>query len=87
MSQEIEEYLDDEIGQSSAELEKYSDDVEPDAIDEPKQSRFSMNVFEVMLLISLLSITAASLMMLFELRTFGDFPGSFPWRVDEAIIK
>ena len=46
-----------------------------------------MNVYEVMLLISLVCVSLATVLMVFELRTFGDFPNGFPWRTEEFLVK
>jgi hypothetical protein len=82
MSQDnpIEELSDDveATGQTSDEADKQSS----------KTSKLlDMNVFEVMLLISLVCVSLATILMLLELRTFGDFPGGFPWRTDEFLVK
>jgi len=76
-------------------IEELSEDVEAtgQTSDEAEtQSRktsklLDMNVFEVMLLISLVCVSLATILMLLELRTFGDFPGGFPWRTDEFLVK
>jgi hypothetical protein len=36
-----------------------------------------------MLLVALLCATLATLLLFFELRDFGNFPFSFPWRTNE----
>lgn len=43
----------------------------------------SMSVYDTLLLVSLICVGLATLILLFELRTFGDFPLSFPWRTNE----
>jgi len=54
-----------------------------------KKGRFSLDtseitIFDAALLISLIFISLATLMMFFELRTFGNFPfDGFPWRTDK----
>lgn len=58
-----------EVGQSSGENG-----------DGTKSLLKSMTPFDAMLLISLICVAMATLLLLFELRTFGDFPGGFPWR-------
>lgn len=79
MSQVIEneEFLDDEIGQTSDEAESTED----------VTSKYAMNIYEVMLLISLVCVFLATILLLFELRMFGDFPNSFPWRTSEFLVK
>ena len=49
-----------------------------------QESKFKFSVFDAMLLVSLICITLATILLVFELRTFGDFPFSFPWRTSEA---
>ena len=68
---------DDQIGETSDEV----------IAQDPKDSRFKMNIYDAMMLISLICVVLASMMLLFELRNFGDFPGGFPWRTEEALIK
>ncbi len=54
-----------------------------------KKGRFSLDtseltIFDVALLISLIFVSLATLLMFFELRTFGNFPfDGFPWRTDK----
>lgn len=54
-----------------------------------KKGRFSFDtseitIFDAALLISLILISLATLLMFFELRTFGNFPfDGFPWRTDK----
>jgi len=67
----------DAVGSTSDEVGRTSDD------GEEKQSLLqSMNVYDVMLLVSLICVAVATLLLFFELRTFGDFPGGFPWRTE-----
>ena len=67
----------DQVGQTS----------EEQPVDEKKSGRFKMNIYDAMMLVSLICVTVASLLLLFELRNFGDFPGGFPWRTEEFLIK
>jgi hypothetical protein len=69
----------EEVGMTSDEA---SDDT--DSADEAaKKDKFTLNLYDAMLMISLVCITLATLFLVFELRTFGDFPGGFPWRTSE----
>ena len=62
----------DEVGQTS------------DENNEEKESLLqTMTIYDAMLLVSLICVAVATLLLLFELRTFGDFPGGFPWRTNE----
>ena len=45
-----------------------------------KSLLMEMTVFDSMLLLALLCATLATLLLFFELREFGKFPFSFPWR-------
>ena len=55
--------------------------------DESSESKKSiladLTIFDAMLLISLVCATLATLILFFELRDFGNFPFSFPWRTTE----
>ena len=55
--------------------------------DESSESKKSiladLTIFDAMLLISLVCATLATLILFFELRDFGNFPFSFPWRTNE----
>ena len=55
---------------------------------EQKKSLFSsLTVFDLMLFLALVFVTLATLRLFFELRTFGDFPASFPWRTNEFLSQ
>jgi len=54
---------------------------------EKKSLLGSLTIFDVMLLIALICITLATLKLFLELRTFGEFPGEFPWRTDDVTGK
>ncbi len=78
----------------ATEYEEMPDDSEAigqtsDELDQPttKSKLLDMNVFEVMLLISLICVSLATILLAFELRAFGDFPFGFPWRTDEFLVK
>ncbi len=47
----------------------------------PKKRRLpKLTVFEVMLILSFVFITLATIKLFFALNMYGDFPGSFPWK-------
>lgn len=60
----------DEVGLTSEETEK-----------KPRLKRFT--VYDSMLLVALVCATLATLLLFLELRDFGNFPYSFPWRTNE----
>lgn len=64
----------DSIGQTSEETSEDGED---------KKREFS--VYDAMLLVSLICVTLATLLLVFELRRFGNFPFSFPWRTTEVL--
>ena len=39
----------------------------------------TLTVFDAMLLVALLCVSAATVLMFLELNTFGNFPSDFPW--------
>ncbi len=43
-------------------------------------------IYDGMLVVSLVCITLATFLMVWELSTFGRFPG-FVWRVDEVVVQ
>lgn len=63
-----------QVGQTSSEAE-----------DSGSKKR-SLNVWDAMLLVSLLCICLACILLVLELRTFSDFPSSFPWNVGGSEI-
>ncbi len=65
-----------DVGQTSSE-----------AATENKGLLSSFTIFDAMLLIWLLCIMVATFLMFRELNLFGDFPGGFPWRTDEAAVS
>lgn len=64
----------DEIGQTSEEASESGED---------KKREFS--VYDAMLLVSLICVSLATLLLVLELRRFGNFPFSFPWRTTEVL--
>ncbi|MDC0265962.1 hypothetical protein OAK32_02665, partial [Mariniblastus sp.] len=64
----------DEVGLTSEETDQDGE--------EKKSFLSKLTVFDAMLLIALLCVSAATVLMFMELRTFGDFPREFPWRTD-----
>lgn len=64
----------DEVGLTSEETDQDGE--------EKKSILSKLTVFDAMLLIALLCVSAATVLMIMELRTFGDFPREFPWRTD-----
>jgi hypothetical protein len=52
---------------------------------EKKSLLASMTIFDAMLIVSLICICLATLILFFELRDFGTFPGGFPWRTGEVL--
>ncbi len=50
--------------------------------DDRKSLLQSMTIYDAMLLVSLICVALATLLLLVELRTFGDFPFGFPWRTN-----
>lgn len=56
-----------------------------DSKDEKKKQAF--NVWDAMLLISLVCVVVACLFLVFELRSFSNFPFSYPWNVSDAIME
>lgn len=70
---------DDAVEMSGAEVGLTSDEAD----DDERSMWQMMTIYDVLLLVSLICIGLATLILLFELRTFGDFPLSFPWRTNE----
>lgn len=65
----------DAVGQTSDETSDTGED--------KKKREFS--VYDAMLLVSLICVALATLLLLLELRSFGNFPFSFPWRTTEVL--
>ncbi len=66
---------DDSAGQTS----------EESTSDDKKKKGFGFTIFDAMLLVSLICVSVATAIMFFELRTFGNFPSTFPWRTSEVL--
>jgi hypothetical protein len=64
----------DSIGQTSEEASENGED---------QKREFS--VYDAMLLVSLICAALATLLLVLELRRFGNFPFSFPWRTTEVL--
>lgn len=88
MSDSILDPVDDvqDVGQTSQEIDGGQKSGDDATQAKPWWKKF--NVYEAMLLVSLLCIVAAIFLMFVELNKFGKFPSSsYPWRTDEAIAK
>jgi len=71
------ETIDSELEGAAAAVET----VDADAEDAPRKRRFpKLSVFEVMLILSFLLITFATIKLFYALNMYGEFPGSFPWK-------
>lgn len=66
----------EEVGQNSGDAS---------ATEDVKKSKF--NVWDTMLLVSLVCVAVACMLLVFELRNFSNFPFSFPWNTSEAIME
>ena len=64
----------DLVGQTSEEASENGED---------KKREFS--IYDAMLLVALICIALATLLLILELRRFGNFPFSFPWRTTEVL--
>jgi hypothetical protein len=69
------EPTDDEVGLTSEETGE----------EKKKSLLASMTIFDAMLIVSLICIGLATILLFFELREFGAFPGGFPWRTTEIL--
>jgi len=76
----------DEVGQTSAES---VDSSEPSTeTKKTKDPTKSFNVYNAMMLVSLVCVSFAIVWMFMELNQFGNvFGGEFPWRTSDAIIN
>ena len=82
-----EELLDDSVEAADDAVESSADQVgltSEESGDEKKSLLSDLTVYDAMLIVSFGCIALATLLLLIELRTFGDFPGSFPWRTTES---
>lgn len=64
----------DSIGQTSEESSENGED-----------TKRQFSVYDAMLLVSLICVSLATLLLVLELRRFGNFPFSFPWRTTEVL--
>ena len=67
---------DDSIGQTSEESAQE---------EQSEKKGLAFSVYDGMLLLALLCVTAATLILFLELRSFGPFPSVFPWRTSEVL--
>ena len=58
-----------------------------EASDESSDNKRDFSIYDAMLLVALICIGMATLLLIFELRRFGNFPFSFPWRTDEVLLN
>lgn len=80
----------DELIDEKVDLENGDDQVgmtsEEDSDENEKKSLLaSMTIYDAMLIVSLVCIALATIILFFELRNFGTFPGGFPWRTSEVL--
>ncbi len=68
----------------SSQVGQTSDDSAAAGADD-KPSMF--NVWNAMLMISIVCILIACFLLVWELRTFSDFPFSYPWNADAAKVQ
>ena len=69
------EEISEQVGETS---------IESEAIAAPKPPRgASLGVYDLMALISAICLVVATILLVIEIRNWGQFPG-FPWRVDTA---
>lgn len=81
--QENEELISD-LDLESTESEEVgltSEEIDQDG-EEKKSFLSTLTVFDAMLLVALLCVSAATVLMFLELNTFGSFPSDFPWKTD-----
>lgn len=81
-----EDLLNESVETPDSEVESSSDEVgltSEEANDEKKSLLQNLTVYDAMLMVSLVCIGLATLLLFLELRNFGDFPFSFPWRTNE----
>lgn len=79
----------DQVGQTSEEISESTEADDPAsarrrALTNDAVRKFT--IFDAMLLISLLCISLATFLMVWELTKFGSFPG-FVWRTNEAVVE
>lgn len=79
VNQSADEYLDESVDAAADQIGLTSDETT-----NTKESLLaSMTIFDGMLLVALICASLATLFLFFELREFGSFPFSFPWRTNE----
>jgi uncharacterized integral membrane protein len=66
-----------QVGQTSADVEESLEHL-------AKKKSKAFNVWNAMLLVSMVCIIAACLLLVFELRNFSNFPFSYPWNTASA---
>ena len=71
----------DELGKTSD--ENPLDSATAADVDPAEDPKRQFSVFDAMLLISLVCISLATVLLLFALRNYGDFPFAFPWNVSD----
>ena len=83
MSESIIEQADDtlDIGSTSDEMNEGGD---PTKREQAKKALQKFNIYNAMLLISLVCIAVAIYLMFVELTSF---PGAYPWRTDEVLLQ
>ena len=96
MPQEFEEISElddlDEVGQTSDEIvEETVQQPEATTVASGRQARSrellkQFTIYDSMLLVSLVCITVATFLMVWELSKFGRIPG-FVWRTDEVVVE
>ena len=52
---------------------------------EENSKKLSFNLFDAMLGLSVVFVALAILLLVFELRDFGNFPFQFPWKTSEIL--
>lgn len=85
---DVDEVESDEIGMTSDESPKEDagdDSADEGDVEETSKKKAKFSVFDAMLLVALICVTAATVILVFELRKFGNFPFSFPWRTSEFL--
>ena len=83
VSQSADEFLDESADAVEAAGDAAADQIglSSDETANKKESLLaSMTIYDGMLLVALLCATLATLFLFLELREFGNFPFSFPWR-------
>ena len=84
--QDPEELVDEPVVAADSEGDEVGKTSEETGEEEKKKSLLaSMTIYDAMLIVSLICIGLATILLLIELRTFGDFPGGFPWRTTEIL--